>query len=235
MSEGPRTRLAPGRIAIIAALSRALGPRQQVEPSEAVLLVEQASSGDADAQAALRERIEPVIRARARAFVARRVARRIGIHDAEDLLQQVWLALWADGARLLRAYDPKRGMGLEGYVGMITQRELWHAAEQLQTQKRSSEAALSKSSASSSVDSPSPECIVATRQVLAGVDAFVRSQLSARAQHAYVLLYADGKSVAEVARTLGTDEQTVYNFQHEVRKHARSFMARYEDGDPSPP
>jgi RNA polymerase sigma factor (sigma-70 family) len=234
MSEFPRVRSGTARFGLFAGLARIVPGRSAAERGDASRLIEEALRGDAESQAALRARLEPVIRTRARTFLARRVARRIGVHDADDLLQQVWVALFRDGGAMLRAYDPERGMGLEGYVAMITHREIWHAAERAAAQKREAEGAAIEAPDSAVCEGASPERIVATREVLAGVDAFVRAKLSERARQAYTLLYAEGRTVDEVATLLGTNEQTIYNFQHEIRRHARVFMARYEDGASAP-
>jgi len=190
-------------------------------------LIEEALQGGVQAQAQLRDRVEPVIRARARAFAARRIARRIGVDDAEDLTQRVWLELWREDGRLLRAYDPQRGMNLAGYVGLITQRELWRAAEQQAAQKRSREHEESFGNEEpQSLDAASncPESILGTQELLRGVDEYVRSRLSPRAQLAYTLLYAEGLEVREVVGRLEVDPQTVYNWQHEIRRLARQYV-----------
>ncbi len=196
-------------------------------PALTLGLIRRAAAGDGSAQHALRDRIERVARARATAFIGRRSARRVGVQDVEDLVQQVWLALWRDGGRLLLSYDPARGMSLESFAAMIAQRELWRASSRQRAQKRDEKAELRcapEELADLAAQDQCPERILGSRELLAHVDAFIRERLSARAQLAYSMLYEDGMAPADVAQALGTDVQSIYNWQHEVRRHARAFM-----------
>src|SRR6187401_803009 len=48
-----------------------------------------------------------------------RYERVLGSEDVEEIFAEVCLALWADDLRRLRAFDPRRGMKLGSWLGLI--------------------------------------------------------------------------------------------------------------------
>ncbi|MEL7372557.1 MAG: hypothetical protein AAFN74_26770, partial [Myxococcota bacterium] len=88
-------------------------------------LLQRALAGDAAAMEALTRLLTPPIQAR----VARTLCRRPGHkgdlgRDLEDLMQEVFVRLFAENARALRAWDPDRGLSLVGFVRMVADREV---------------------------------------------------------------------------------------------------------------
>ena len=65
---------------------------------------------------ALAAMIDKIIRA-----CAERAVRdgRIKPHEKEDLIQEVWVRLLADNGKVLKQYNPNRGMIFESYITMI--------------------------------------------------------------------------------------------------------------------
>ena len=92
------------------------------------VLVAHALSGDPAALTRLVALLTPVIQARvARTLLARRfrlAAGRDVRQEVEDLSQEVFLALFARGGRVLRAWEPERGLSLENFVGLVAERQV---------------------------------------------------------------------------------------------------------------
>lgn len=189
-------------------------------------LVKGALAGRRAALRMLVRRLLPVVHARARVFLSRRPDRRIAGKDADDLTQEVWLSLLDDDGRLLRAWDPDRGMALEGYVGLLTRRQLWRNIEASSAQKRGGGVApVALESAPEPVAPDDPERATMSAQLLARLRAHLFEQLPARGQLVYAALYEDGRDVSQTAEVLGVNRQVVYNWQHRIRKLARGFFA----------
>ena len=53
--------------------------------------------------------------------------------DVEDLAQDVFLRLFEENGRVLRSWDPARGLSLENFAGLVAER---HAISTLRTGKR---------------------------------------------------------------------------------------------------
>ena len=80
-------------------------------------LLERVLAGDAASSRALVAALLPVVQARvARVLVRRRGGSGRDVRqEVEDLSQEVFAILFADGARVLRAWDPSRGLSLTGH------------------------------------------------------------------------------------------------------------------------
>src|SRR5258707_14864714 len=82
--------------------------------------------------------LTPVIHAGvARTLLARRSLLAGGRNvreEVKDLSQDVFLALFADDARVLRSWQPERGLSLENFVGLVAERL---AVSILRSQRRS--------------------------------------------------------------------------------------------------
>ena len=199
------------------------GPQEADERA----LIRAAIAGDEAARMLLGKRIRPVLRARVRQFLKGRRPPRLGPDDCEDLMQLIWLRLTENRGRLLRQFDPERGMGLEGFVGLIARRELYRRQRELQAQRRGggdTPVELAQAGSEPAADAACPERRVAEREQ---VDLLVRhlgQQLPARGKLIFSALYVDELSVAETARMLNVQTQVVYNWQHRIRVLARAYL-----------
>src|SRR6185295_14407505 len=70
--------------------------------------------------------LTPVVQARvARTLLARRGQPSGGRNlrqEVEDLTQEIWVALFASDARVLRSWRAERGLSLENFVGLVSER-----------------------------------------------------------------------------------------------------------------
>ena len=89
-------------------------------------LLDRALSGDVAQLPGLVDRWTPVIQARIVRVLRRysetadpRVAQ-----EVEDLVQQVFVALFENGAAALRAWQPERGLSLDNWVGLIAEQQI---------------------------------------------------------------------------------------------------------------
>ncbi|MCB9545528.1 MAG: sigma-70 family RNA polymerase sigma factor [Myxococcales bacterium] len=193
-----------------------------------VVLVAQALAGKAAAGRLLTARLLPVIHARCRVFLARRASGRLGAKDADDLAQEVWLALLANDGHALRAYDPERGMSLEGYVGLLSRRQLWRNVDALQAQKRGPGAELHDAEAAGRVAAVGdPEAHVLGQELAAALHGHLEAELPTRGRLVLAALYEDGHDAEQVAGLLGVSRQVIYNWQQRIRALARRFLAEH--------
>jgi RNA polymerase sigma factor (sigma-70 family) len=89
-------------------------------------LVERALSKDRRALVELARRLTPTIQVRvARALAKRSSGRSRELRaDVDDLTQEVFVRLFTNDGRALRAWDPSRGLSLESFAGMVAEREV---------------------------------------------------------------------------------------------------------------
>lgn len=207
-----------------------------VDPAAAgiadVALIARAIGGDDRALRQLAERLLPVLRARARWFLARVRGGRVGADDGDDLVQETWLVLMADGARALRQYDPVRGASLEGYVGMIANREITNRARWFRSRKRGGDAVQTSLDDVGELHSHAadPEAEAVVRSTLEALSAHLERELPARGQLVLRCIYTDGRSPDEAAQMIGVNTQVIYNWQHKIRRLTEGFLAEPADG-----
>src|ERR1043165_6392663 len=91
-------------------------------------LLRRALEGDPTALTELVARLTPVIQARVtRTLLVRRsllAGGRIVRQEVEDLSQDVWVLLFDRDARVLRSWDPERGLSLPNFVGLVAERDV---------------------------------------------------------------------------------------------------------------
>jgi RNA polymerase sigma factor (sigma-70 family) len=129
--------------------------------------------------------------------------------EAEDLLQEVFVRLCKDDFRLLKTYDPARA-GLSTWLTIVAR----STARDAQRRYRPPQSALD--------DVP--------ERFLAVVDAhseplkLPKDLLSPRQQLVLTMLYERDMDVAEVAKTLDVDPQTVRSTHHKAMLKLRAHF-----------
>lgn len=191
-------------------------------------LIRFAQQGRADAVRVLIERLMPVIQARVHRRLLRARGGMLGNYGRDDLVQEIWLILVKDGARQLAAYDPSRGLSLEGYVGMIAERELGNVyARELETDKRRAQQNALGTEAIEDVASrgSSPHEEVEGLQVREQLTAYLGAHLPAKGQLVCRYLYGDHLEPDRIAEVMGVSRQVVYNWQHKIKQLVSDFFA----------
>src|SRR5687767_6858260 len=87
-------------------------------------LVHQALEGDRQALRQLVAALTPIIQARVAQVLLRtpHASRRNIEAEVADLTQEVFLALFAENGRSLKAWDPTRGLSFPNFVGLLASR-----------------------------------------------------------------------------------------------------------------
>ncbi|MFN3202401.1 MAG: RNA polymerase sigma factor [Bradymonadia bacterium] len=189
-------------------------------------MIKKALGGHSGALRMLARRILPVIKARALAYTRRRGGD-LGVHDADDLVQEIWLTLLSDDGRLLKTYDATRGKSLEGYVGLICRRELWRRARAHGAIRRGGEAQIAplEAAAEAPTSAPDPEAIVMGQNLLDGLSSYLSEQLPERGRLVLSAIYEDHLEPAKAAQMMGVKVQVVYNWQHKIRGLIKAYCA----------
>jgi RNA polymerase sigma factor (sigma-70 family) len=190
-----------------------------MEPTDDHELIERAIAGDPAASETLVARLLQVIRAR-----ARRVCQRHKRNDADDLVQEIWLKLFADDCARLRGYDPARNTSLEGYVGAIAENEAVSLLRRDAAKKRGGHLLAVESIEVESEDA-NPEENAQANELAARLGLHLEKELSARGMLIFRYAFTDQREPDEVAKLLGVTVQVVYNWQHKIRAVARAFLS----------
>jgi RNA polymerase sigma factor (sigma-70 family) len=130
--------------------------------------------------------------------------------EAEDILQEVFVRLCKDDFRLLKTYDPVRA-GLSTWLTIVAR----STARDVQRRHRPPQSALDDV----------PERLLAVSDVHVEPLRFPKDLLSPRQQLVLTMLYERDMDVAEIARTLDVDPQTVRSTHHKAMLKLRAYFA----------
>ncbi len=185
--------------------------------------IEQALSGRTEEVRALLARITPVVQARvARALWRRgRVKGRDPRQELEDMVQEVFVALFENQGRVLRAWDPDRGLSLENFVGLVAEREV---ACILRSGKRSpwTEDPCDHETLEP-LEPPSPDLVeqASSRQMLRALVDRLRIRVSPLGMAMFQALFVHDKGVPEVCAEFDMKADAVYAWRSRLAKIVR--------------
>ena len=171
----------------------------------------------ADVRVTALEALLPVVARRVRRLRATR--REVRAFEAQELVQHVALRLLEDGGRILRAYRPDRGASLEGYVAMVTEREVGN----LVARERSHSRLDGRLDPDALHDATEPRLLA--RDLARRLQVVLRHALPSRGAKVFDLVYARGLEPTAAARALGVERQVIYNWQHRIRALSVSFAS----------
>lgn len=172
--------------------------------------------------------LTPVIQARvARTLLARRsrlAAHRNVRQQVEDLTQEVFLSLFTKGGHVLRSWDEGRGLSLENFVGLVSERHVVSFLRSSRRNPRKEEAVLAEAFEDAARD-PGPEEATASREQLRLLLERLRENLSPLGWHVFELLFVQELSLAETMASSGLSADAVYAWRSRLRRLAKNLMA----------
>jgi len=197
-------------------------------------LLEKVLAGDAVATRELVHALVPVVQARvARTLFRRRAGSGRDVRqEVEDLAQEVFVALFADDAWVLRAWDPARGLTLASFCGLVAERE---AASILRSGRRSpwTEAATELDDLERALGSvPAAEGSVSTREQLTQLVDRLREALSPRGLELFHRLVVEEESVESVCASTGMTTDAVYAWRSRIGKVVRKLLTEIAASEP---
>lgn len=189
--------------------------------------IQSALAGDEPALARLVRKLTPVIQSRvARSLLLRRTGRAAGRdirQEVEDLTQDIFLLLFADGGKVLRSWQPERGLSLANFVGLVAERQ---TVSILRSGKRSpwkEDPALPEDLDRAASES-GPEEIAASREQLKLLLQRLTEELTPLGRHLFDLLFLRELPFEEVTRQTGMSPDAVYAWRSRLRRLARRLL-----------
>ena len=181
-------------------------------------LVSAALEHDPAASRELVSSLSPVVRQRVTRVLLQR-QRKLGRTptpaDIDDLHHDVFVLLFDRGARVLRAWDPARGLSLRNFVGLVAERE---ALAITRSGRRSAWAEHpTADELLVATDVQTPEREAAAREELSLLLEQLRERLSPRGQQMFEALYSDQQSVEHVCERFSVTANAVYTFRSRLQ------------------
>ena len=198
--------------------------------------VERALAGDEAALTRLVDALTPVIQARvARGLLLWRQGLSAGRdvrQEVEDLTQEVFLALFDDGGRVLRNWNPERGLSLANFAGLVAERQ---TVSVLRTGKRSpwKEDPTLTEELDEPAATPGPEEAAASRETLRLLLRRLTEELSPLGRQLFELLFLRELPVREVIERTGMSPDAIYAWRSRLRRMARRLLADLSEPAPA--
>lgn len=199
--------------------------------------LQSALAGDEAALTRLVQRLTPVIQSRvARGLLLRRTGAAAGRdirQEVEDLTQEVFLVLFADEGKVLRSWQPGRGLSLLNFVGLVAERQ---TASILRSGRRSpwKEDPAPPEDLDQVDREGGPEEIVASREQLKLLLHRLTEELSPLGRHLFDLLFLRELPFEEVTRQTGMRPDAVYQWRRRLRLLVRRLLEEMSENRLAP-
>jgi RNA polymerase sigma-70 factor (ECF subfamily) len=146
--------------------------------------------------------------------------------EVEDFTQDVFVALFENDARILRTWQPERGLSLEGFVGLVAERRVQSL---LRNGKRNpwTEAPEEQETVEDACGSTPPEGEdrLLSREKLDRAFSRLRAQLTPRAFEMFFRLLVEEEPVASIAASTGMSVDAIYAWRSRLSKELRELAA----------
>ena len=206
-----------------------------VESCEIQAMVDRATSGDRIAAALLIDGLAPVLRRRIARVLARRAWRARGRamrDDLDDLVQDAFAGLFHDRGRALRSWNPGRGLGFVGFVGLLAERE---AGMAMRTRKRNpwTEEPMPDDSLSNLRGATANLAVrLEARDQLRQLFERARARLTGSGRRYFEWLVVEGRSIQAVADDTGASAEALYAWRTRLTRLLREIRAELAATEP---
>lgn len=146
--------------------------------------------------------------------------------EVDDLSQEVFLALFQDDARILRSWQPGRGLSLENFVGLVAERQ---AVSILRSGRRTPwredpTLADDLDRAAGGDDGESAEEALISRDTLGRLLDRLAEELSPLGRFLFDLLLVEETPVAEAITATGMSADALYAWRSRLKRTARRLL-----------
>lgn len=201
-------------------------------------LVRRALSGDDAALHLLAVRVTPVVQAR----IARALYRRRGQYTGdprarlEDLVQETFVELFRDGAKVLRAWDGARGLTLSGFAGLVAEQRVFAFLRHRKATARLEDLDGGDDALARRPDpaAESPESRAAAREELEKVLDGLRAELTPAGRAMFERLVLDEEPIADVARDTGMTVAAVQAWSSRLKRRMAALWGEIAGTPPRP-
>ena len=160
----------------------------------------------------------PIVQVRVARILGRWSRARDVEQEVADLTQDVFTELFADDARVLRSWDPARGLSLSNFVGLVAERR---AGRILSTLRRSPWTESPEDLTELEIVDVDPTLALESRDFLETLYHHVRASLTPRGLELFELLLVQGEPVEAVCSRTGMTPEAVWAWRSRLVKVVR--------------
>jgi len=199
------------------------------DAADAADLVGRALARDPAAVRALVDRLSPVIERRVAAALWRRTSTRDVRQELADMIQEVFLSLFAADGKALRAWAPARGLSLESFVGMLAQHQVASILRNGRTSPWRDDPTDADQIDRLVGPAQALDVIVGSREHLRALLDELRASLSPRGLELFQRLIVDEEPVEALCAAAGMTRDALYQWRSRLLRQVRELSAKIED------
>lgn len=184
--------------------------------------VADALAGDAGMRRRLVESMAPIVHRRVAGIVARKrpAAQARDLRQVvEDVVQDVFASCFASDARVLRSWDPARGLSFENFVGLVAEREALSLLRSAKRNPWTEDPTLADDEVFADVpDLRAVEARLESRNLIAVLAERLRERLSPLGMQYFRWLYIEQQPVDRIAERARTTPGAIYVWRSRLRR-----------------
>lgn len=187
-----------------------------MDPAKVEGMLAEARAGNRTATRRFVKSVTPAMQGRVAKVLLRRGDGRSVRSEVEDIVQDTLIALFSENGKVLRRWDPAKGLSLTNYVALIAERT---ALSKLRSQRRSP----MTEDPTAAEDLPlgterGPEAAVVSQHTLDHVMRRLREELSERSFRLFEMHWIEERSTAAIQAELEMTRDAVYAGKLRIRK-----------------
>jgi RNA polymerase sigma-70 factor (ECF subfamily) len=204
---------------------------------DAQALIGQALAGEPASVRSLVDRLSPIIARRVTATLWRvKSTRRANVRqEAADLIQDVFLSLFQNDGKALRAWDPRRGMSLDSFVGLLAQHQVISLLRSGRTSPWREDPLDSDEVAELDSAAPTPEAVFSSREKLSALLERVRQSLSPRGLELFQRMFIDEEPIEQLVTATGMTRDALYQWRSRLQRTIRTLASERDVSSVSDP
>jgi RNA polymerase sigma factor (sigma-70 family) len=179
------------------------------------------------------DRLSPVIERKVAATLWRRTPGRDVRQEVRDMTQAVFVSLFEDDAKALRAWDPDRGAPLESFVSLLAHRQVISILRRGRTSPWPDEPTEAERLERLTPTELGPESVIASREHLTVLLDRIREELSPLGLELFQRLIVDEEPLAEIAAKVQKSEQALYQWRSRLLRQIRILSSEILNAAPS--
>jgi RNA polymerase sigma factor (sigma-70 family) len=196
-------------------------------------LIRKALAREPTAVRTLVDRLSPVIERKVASTLWKRTPGRDVRQEVRDMTQAVFLSLFEEDGKALRAWDPARGTPLEAFITLLAHRQVISILRRGRTSPWPDEPTESDRLERIAPTALGPEDVVGSREHLTALLDRIREELSPVGLELFQRLIVDDEPLAEVSAKVGKSEQALYQWRSRLLRQIRALSAEILGTNPS--
>lgn len=149
--------------------------------------------------------------------------------DVADYCQDVFVSMFKNNSKVLRGWNPNKGMNLKSYISLITKRLVISSLRQVKFTQ-----SLDDDSISENIDSylktPDEGIQFINRHLLFRIIKALKNEISELGYEIFVQIFLYGFSAEEIAKKTNLSKNSIYVWKNRLKTHAKKISDELETG-----